>query len=1154
MSSFKRTAGQYAAAQPDRSVWVSANAGTGKTRVLVDRIARLLLDGAKPEKILCLTFTKTGAAEMAERINTQLGQWAVMDDDALVRDVQMLTQREADEDTLKTARHLFARVLDVPGGLKIRTIHSFCESLIGRFPIEAGVAPHFSVIDERTTAERLAEARERVLGQTLKHPGGPLAQAIEAMAELVNEDDFAALMQELSNHRAHLSAAIAAFERQGGIGPAITALVGLSANQDSAQTILQDADTALDAEALLSAADVLDQGAKSSQEMAAKLRAYIKGANRPDPFATDYAPLFVTATGDARKKLTTKGAEGAEDVLRDEQERVLAVLETLKARATADATLHLLSVGRALLAEYARLKRRHAELDYDDLIDKARALLARGGGVSWVHYKLDGGIDHILVDESQDTSPAQWRIVEAIASDFFTGEGAYENRAEPSDTPDAQPHPRTVFAVGDEKQSIYSFQGADPHEFGRMKDHFATRIEAAGGHFTPVPLTTSFRTTRAVLRVVDRVFAHPAAADGLTFADERVVHDSHRRGEAGLVEVWPTEQPTEQEPSDPWDAPLDYVNEARPDMRLAKRIAQTVKTWIDEEEILTSQNRPIHAGDVLILVRRRGRFAEEMVRQLKQLGIPVAGADRMVLSEQIAVMDLLAAGRFAVLPHDDLSLAELLKSPLVGLDEDELFSLAHDRPASLWAALGKRRGETPRFGMAYDKLTTLLARADRMPPYEFFAGLLRDGGRKALTARLGADAEDPIDEFLALALDFERTHIPSLQGFLHWMSASAQQIKRDMDVLGDQVRVMTVHGAKGLEANVVFLTDTCTAPDGRLDAKVQWFGGKTPSDPPGVLWAPHKDARCSAFQVHTDAQKLERDREYRRLLYVAMTRAKDRLYVTGFEGARGRAEGCWYDLIQPTVEEIGEAVERPDGETVWRYETAQEIEAKTPPVEPDTAVRAALPAWADRPPPPEQTPPKPLIPSRPEPEAPPALSPFDATRTDRFKRGLLVHKLLEILPTLDAPARRNAAQAWLARPVHDLDPTQQTEILDETLAVLEHPDFTALFGPDSQAEVSLSGVVGDQVVSARLDRLLVGTDEVLVIDYKTNRPAPTDPNRVPEQYLRQMAVYRTLLARIYPQRRIRGVLLWTDGPHVMELNDAVLRTYDPSNGPPAGVA
>ncbi|MEG3620069.1 double-strand break repair helicase AddA [Magnetovibrio sp. PR-2] len=1130
----QRTLGQFAAARPDRSVWVSANAGTGKTRVLVDRIARLLLTGARPEKILCLTFTKTGAAEMAERINAQLGQWAVMDDQALIDDLKALTQSDPDEDMLNTARRLFAQVLDVPGGMKIRTIHAFCESLIGRFPIEAGVAPHFSVIDERTTAELLTQAREHMLRATLKEPQSDLSHAINAMAELVNEDDFTTLMQDLASNRVKLGQVLTHFDKLGGVEAALTALVGLGPHDTSVDAILARADEGLDEETLRAAADALDQGAKTSQQLAANLRAYLIRDNRAAFFQSDYAPLFVTTTGEPRKKLTTKGAEAAAPALAAEQARVVNILDILKARATADATKHLLTVGRAMLDAYARIKRVRADLDYDDLIDIARLLLATDSGVSWVHFKLDQGIRHILVDESQDTSPAQWDIVKRIAEEFFAGVGM-EQKLDDGE----QPQSRTIFAVGDEKQSIYSFQGADPFEFDRMQDHFQARVTAAGGQFVSMPLTQSFRTTSAVLRVVDDVFAQPEAQDGLSFQGLSVAHQTSRDQEAGLVEIWPTHKPQDTPADDPWDAPLDYVNEERAEKRLAKQIALQIRTWIDNQEILTSQNRPIRAGDVLILVRRRGHFAEEMVRQLKVNDIDVAGADRMVLTEQMAVMDLLAAGRFAVLPQDDLSMAELLKSPLVGFDDDDLFALAHGRPNSLWSALRARKDENPAFQHAFSVLSTLLSRADLMPPYEFFSELLRDGGRNKLTARLGLDAEDPIDEFLGLTLDFERNHTPSLQGFLHWIMASPQIIKRDMETLGDKVRVMTVHGAKGLESEIVFLTDTCSTPDGRQDSKLQWLGGGA-SVAQGLMWAPHKDARCQVFQDQIDVERLDRAREYRRLLYVAMTRAKERLYVTGFEDKQGRRDGCWYDLILTVLSSIGTEAADIDGEPVWRFETAQRQDIETKADKPSVADLETLPDWALVPPQPESKPPKPLMPSRPEPEAPPALSPFETHRTERFKRGILVHKLLETLPDLDPAQRPDAARQWLARPVHELDDDAQADIFAETFRVLDHPDFAPLFSSDSLAEVSVSGVLGTDVVSARLDRLVVLDTDVLVVDYKTNRPAPTELGAVSEQYVNQMRLYYQLLARIYPQKRIRCLLLWTDGPHILELPGTLL--------------
>ncbi len=1131
-----RTSAQKRAAEPWRSAWVSANAGTGKTHVLVDRIARLLLAGNAPEKILCLTFTKTGAAEMATRISAQLGRWAVAEEAQLSEELHALEGAEADGETMTRARHLFARVLDTPGGLKIRTIHAFCEGLLGRFPIEAGVAPHFSVIDERTAAELLDEAREHIFERCLTAPGTPQALALSHLAGLVNEDALAGLMRELTTKRARLKDTQRHFDAHGGLVAALNALVGLNADESNDDAIITQAvrPGVVDEIALTRAARELEKGKSTSQKNAAKIKEFLamNMERRKNFFRQAYAPLFVTNTGETRKKLTTAGAQGAEEILRAEQTRVRNVLEKLRARATADATVSLLTFALAIIEQYEHLKRARAVLDYDDLIERTRALLnTADNGVGWVHYKLDGGIDHILVDESQDTSAAQWDVVRHLAEDFYAGLSAYEERATGL--------ARSMFAVGDEKQSIYSFQGADPREFARMRAHFQDRAEAAGHLFSRVPLITSFRSTRAVLNLVDRVFAQPGAADGLTFAGEHVAHEVFRDGEAGMVELWPTFKPVDEVNEDPWDVPLDYHNRQSPEVRLSETIADTIKGWLDGGERLESENRPLREGDILILLRNRGRFAKAMVKSLKRRAIAVAGADRMVLNDQLAVMDLLAMGRFAVLPEDDLSLAEVLKSPLVGLDEEALFTLAHARTGSLWAELRRRHDERDDFTRAFETLRTALARADSAPPYEFYGAMLQNGARQALVQRLGRDAQDPLDEFLALSLEFERTHTPSLQGFLQWMSAAEQNIKRDLETSGNEVRVMTVHGAKGLEAPVVFLADTCQIPSAHHDAKVQWAPQGC-----GVLWSPHADTRCDAFRTWVEDEALNREREYRRLLYVAMTRARDRLYITGFEDKNGRKAGCWYDLILPVMADLGKRVAGPESgedDTTWRYETPQEIAPDNSDSERTAHQIAPPPAWIDTPAPHEDTPSNPLTPSAPALEDPPAFGPFSDQDQTRFKRGLLVHKLLETLPDLPPDARRKTAQAWLAQPAHALSAPQQADIVRETMAVLENPQFRDVFTPNSLCEVALSGVVNGQVVCARLDRLALTAQTVTLVDYKTNRPAPTDPACVPEAYLRQMARYKTLLAEIYPGREIRTVLLWTDGPHAMLLSDELLR-------------
>ena len=1128
-----RTAAQVTAANPDGSVWVSANAGTGKTQVLTDRITRLLLSGIRPERILCLTFTKAAAAEMAARLSDRLGGWAVADDEDLQAEIGALLGKPPDAGQLAPARRLFAETLDVPGGLKIRTIHAFCESLLGRFPIEAGIAPHFSVIDDRTAAELMAEARDHLLVHASREGSADIAAALRHMAALLNEEDFTRLMTDLSSRRSHLRGLILHHGSSENLIAAACRVLHLEPGETPDILIGQaSADESIDKDSLYGAAEALSGGTKTDKALGEGLRAWFRGEGS---FTDDYMGLFLTKDNAPRARLMTKKIAEANpaslQAMLDEQQRLVAVSERLRALGVLQASQSLVHLGSRLLEIFEGLKATRALLDYDDLILKARDLLTADGGASWVHYKLDGGLDHILVDEAQDTSPEQWDVIKALAGDFFTGLGARDGE-------------RTVFAVGDEKQSIYSFQGADPFMFGHTREHFSHGAINAAKTFTPVELVSSYRSTEPVLRTVDQVFSSEEARQGLTFDEKPIVHHWERKGQAGLVELWPTIKPGEAIEVKPWDAPLDRLPVDSPEDRMAGRIADTIKDWFDEGEELLSARRPIRPGDIMILVRQRGSFAEKMVNTLKKRGIPVAGADRMVLSEQLAVMDLLALGRFVLLPEDDLTLAVVLKGPLFGFDDNEdLFPLAYGRKGTLWAAL--KNADRPDYRQAYERLSELLARADYLPPYEFYARLLGpEDGRRQLLARLGREADDPIDEFLGLALDYERQHVPSMQGFLSWVEAGRTQIKRDLEQGLGEVRVMTIHGSKGLQGNIVFLPDTCSMPTSRLETKLRWI-----SEPePALLWAPVKEQEESLTRALAEDVRQDRAQEYRRLLYVAMTRARDRLYIGGWEGARKISEDCWYSLIETAFKDIAEEVSLPDGGTVLRLSNQQ---TEAPDGKPDEAAgevakEATLPDWALQPPAPEPEPSKPLNPSRLTGDGETAVrSPFDGDDGARFKRGALIHRLLESLPDVQPGQRTVAAAAFLSRSIHGLEPDSQKAIAEEVLAVLDNPDFAALFGPDSLAEVPLSGVVGERTVSARIDRLAISETEIMVIDYKTNRPPPETLAGVAPAYLGQMALYRTLLRLIYPGRSVICVLAWTDGPRLMSLPDDLLDQYAP---------
>jgi ATP-dependent helicase/nuclease subunit A len=1182
------TVQQRQAADPVSSVWVSASAGTGKTKVLTDRVLALLLAGAAPERLLCLTFTRAAAAEMQGRLARRLTEWVALPDMKLREAVQALTGQIPDEAAVAHARSLFARVLDVPGGMKIQTIHSFCQSLLARFPIEADVAPHFELMDELTARELLEEAKAEVLARAAEDTEGALGRALAAVGTWVDEQGFAELLNALLvQQRARLTAARAAHLGIEGLVRQVRTRLGL-AEGETAETILAAAcgDPALDEASLRAVcAAMLDSGKKTDAEAGRKIAAWLEAVESRPARWEAYLSAFFTQAGEPRKTLCTKGVTealpGAEEILAAEAERLDLARGRINAATTAETTAGLLRLGGAVLDAYEAGKRRRARLDYEDLIRISRDLLETRNIAPWVLFKLDGGLDHLLIDEAQDTNPDQWKLVELLTEEFFAGVGARE--------PEAGEPPRSVFAVGDPKQSIYSFQGADPQEFLRMRAHFAGRVRAVERGWAQVDLAHSFRSVAPVLAAVDAVFERQEQLSrGVAFDPVWRGHDPVRVGQGGRVELWPPAVPDERPEPEAWSPPLDRSAEAAPRARLAELIAETIRRWTTardarpgDEAWLDSRARPIRAGDVLVLVRRRNAFVEELIRALKQRGVAVAGIDRMQLTEQLAVQDLVALARVCLLPEDDLTLACALKSPLVGLSEEQLFELAYGREGHLWSALeAKATGDPagdpgadpaadPAFGAAHAFLQRCRDRADLVPPYEFFAELLgAEGGRVKLLGRLGPDAADPIEEFLNLALAYESEHRPSLEGFLHWLERGGLEIKRDADVEGQAVRVMTVHGAKGLQAPIVFLPDTMQVPTS--GERLVWAPAEGAAAPPLPLWSPRREVEDAVTARHRRAAEALREQEYWRLLYVALTRAEDRLYLCGYETQKKPPESCWYKLCEAAWQELGEEVAfdfsavTPGG---WsgpgrRIQAPQVAEAQpeTAPERPLLAeLEAALPAWTRRAPPAEPSPPRPLAPSRPSSDEPALRSPLGEGEAGqvRFARGRLVHRLLQSLPDLAPGSRLAAARRFLSAEAHGLPPEQVESLAAEVLAVLETPDFAPLFGPGSVAEAPLVGLIegpdGPEAVSGQVDRLCVQADKVLVVDFKTNRPPPESVAGVAPVYLRQMALYCAVLARIYPDRPVEAALLWTDGPRLMPLPGAALAPYavQPSAAPSA---
>ena len=1153
----RASATQRDAADPRSSAWVAASAGSGKTKVLTDRLLNLLLDGTTPERLLCLTFTKAAAAEMSARLSRILADWSVRDEKSLAADLEGLGGRLPTRERLAKARRLFAEVLDAPGGLKIQTIHAFAQSLLGRFPLEAGVPPGFALADERGAAALLAQAERSVIDVARAGDDSDLAVALSAITDRVAEEPFRDMLRSLLQQRSRLLRTLDETGGVDGFTDRIHATLGTDPRSDDEQVRRRASlEPSFDRAALRAAAEALAEGSKTDGMRADTVNAWLRlpdEQTRADAWEA-YTPAFLTATGEVRKTLATKRiAEtnpAAIEALVAEAERIQGVEEHRRAQDTALRTCALVRLSAAVIEAYQALKQARAQLDFEDLVEHARSLLTRPGASAWVLFKLDDGLDHILIDEAQDTSPAQWAIVRALADEFFAGQGAHEAR-EPM-------KPRTIFAVGDVKQSIYSFQGADPAGFTRARDDFARRVGDAGERFRELSMAVSFRSATPVLEAVDAVFAGAAARAGVAETvrgvEQPVRHQAFRAGAAGRVEVWPLLEPSDESDTDPWSAPVERTGRDEPRGRLARRIADHIRTWIDTGERLPSRDRPIRPGDIMVLVRRRGPFVTNLVRALKTAGVAVAGVDRMVLTEQMAVRDLVALGQALLLPEDDLTLATVLKSPLIGLSEDALFDLCHDRKQErVWHELRRRRDDTPALAHAFRRLVDWGEKARHLAPHDFFHELLAtQGGRKRLVARLGRECEDALDEFLAQALAYDRENPPSLQGFLQSVVAADLEVKRELEGSDiDQVRVMTVHGAKGLQAPIVILPDTARPP--QLRDLVVWHA--TGMNEAGLpLWAASAAASDRiAASARADAHRAMEE-EYRRLLYVAMTRAEDRLIVCGWRGAQDPPASAWYTMVQAGLSQLD--VARPDPATLDPATLDPDgqpdqptVVLESPQLDPVAELKqvaaptppASLPPWATEAAPDEPIPPRPLAPSRPATVEPAVRSPLERDGADRFRRGVLVHRLLQLLPDVEPERRRPLGLGLLQRPVNGIAADVAEAWVDEVMAVLDDAAFASVFAPGSRAEVPITGIVhraeGPTVVTGRIDRLAVTESEVLIVDFKTNRPPPATIDAIPDMYLRQMATYRALLASLYAGRSVRCALLWTDGPTLMAVPD-----------------
>ena len=1099
---------QVEATDPASSTWLAANAGSGKTHVLTDRVARLLLEGVMPQNILCLTYTKAAASEMQNRLFQRLGRWTMLENDKLLSELQELgIEHSLNVEDVSRARTLFARAIEAPGGLKIQTIHSFCASILRRFPLEAGVSPQFIEIDERAQKILLGEVLEVISDKTG-------SSSFDGIAHHFTGAEVHDVMRSVLN----LSKLFEATTTQEDIWRGLGLRPGYQ-DQDLQDDCFLPGDSDLIFKLRTTLLSKTGNDLKAGENMLA-----IKG---PDLKVVDLLVLesvFLTKSGAnpftaKTKTFPTKDTRLGLTYLEQLEElmvRVESVRRNRVALRTAQRTEALYHFATEFLQTYHEHKQRRGFLDFDDLILRTQTLLSDERVANWVLFRLDGGVDHILVDEAQDTSPAQWDVIKLLAQEFTSGQGAR-----------ADVH-RTIFVVGDKKQSIFSFHGADPEGFDRMRDQFEAQLLEIKQPFQSTTLNYSFRSSPTILDLVDQVFSN---RKGLGSQSDHLAYKSEL---PGRVDIWPVFQKPQKIDTQPWTDPIDEVSADHQDKQLADALSAKIKELIETETITqldrdgTTFHRKISAGDFLILVQNRQKlFFREIHRACKEAGLPIAGADRLKVSAELGVRDIISLLSFLALPEDNLSLAEALRSPLFGWSERDMFNLAQGRDSQfLWRSLQNREVEFP------DTVCNLVALrnlADFKRPFELINHILiTQGGRSRLLGQLGLEAAEGIDALVSQSLIYEQSNVPSLTGFLVWLDSDELIIKRQMDTIEDKIRVMTVHGAKGLEAPIVILPDTAARSAPTTPDVVDHHGL--------AVWKPNKNLVPEILNPTLDKLKLRQVDELDRLLYVALTRAESWLIVMGSGDIKEETD-CWYNAIHAavvvkgavpliTTAGIGLRYEPKP----WRAGTLRQIDLRK-------KNNHQVPDWV-----------KPTTSTTPPSKSPRAPSDLGGEKIvsggltlvnpDARRLGTAIHLLLETLPNTPEEKWKIVAKKIVDADIFSFAWAEAKEIL-------YHPDLAHIFASATFGEVNVSAHIDElngDPIQGSIDRLIISNDTVLAIDFKTNQIVPKTLKQVPEGILRQLGAYASALQQIFPDHQVETAILWTKTCSLMKLPNHLVIT------------
>ncbi len=821
---------QNMASNPSENIWVQANAGTGKTTVLVRRLLRILFRNGEFNNdiapgILCLTYTNAAAGEMRNRILEQLRQWATADDAELTELLDGISENQpATKKDLMYARRVFYMYIDNPDVLKIKTIHSFCEEILHRFPLEAGISPSWSLISGASQTVLLQDAFDTMIRKSF-HKMSDTQNTLNAFNRIVDikSEYFLDELRDLllSRYRSFFQVKDIYKYREYFIE---TTQKILNINNE------QKADFKPDyLQKIVDFAEDIQKDSKKPTQYIQNIidltKQYIDNTINFDKYKSAYLTKDNTIIKNVLKN----------DFFVEEATRVHNTQQNLLNTTIFKDTVALFDLALDFANTYRQIKQERNLLDFEDLILYTQNLFEKPDVMGWVLSQLDISLSHILVDEAQDTSPQQWNILRMLAGDFFTDGNTKNNRS--------------LFVVGDTKQSIYGFQNADPQAFASSRDAIAEQIKNNYRTIHEVALDQSFRSVKQILDTVDFFFDNQEIVQKTGFHNNK--HKCFRIKDNGFVEIHDTfkcdKTGTEKNKL--------YVN------MLADKI----------KDLVLAGRQP---KDIMILVQKRGTFVDLLSKALKKRGIDIAGNDRVKLPEFSPIKDMLYLTRFCLDQSDDYSLCCLLKSPFYSLKEQDILSLCtiknNDKNIDIFTVLSTQ------FPNIYADLTDKIEQSKKLAPYSFFTYVLnKNDARKKFISALGKQVIDPIEEFLTMCLAYERTQPGTLYHFIKWFITGDSEIKRDMDA-SQGVRIMTVHGSKGLASPVVFLIDTLTFPKPEAILNANHLHDN--SDYDIWLW---KTTTSETLQPIIDKNKADQIAEYYRLLYVAMTRTRDELYIYG---------------------------------------------------------------------------------------------------------------------------------------------------------------------------------------------------------------------------------------------------------------------------------